>query len=123
MSRIAAVASISPSSLDAGEADLDRELGAVLAHREQLDAGAHRPGSRLGEVVGPMLWVGLAEAPWDEQLDQLADQLLPPVAEELLGLAVDEDDLAVAIDPHDRVGHQLQELLEVEPVPSGIWPS
>ena len=37
--------------LDAGEADLDRELGSVLAHGVELDAGPHRPRPRLVEVA------------------------------------------------------------------------
>jgi hypothetical protein len=70
-----------PFQLDTGEADLDRELGPVPAHREKLHSGAHRPGARLVEVARPVFRVDLAEALGDEQLDQIAGQLVAGIPE------------------------------------------
>src|SRR5205807_6274637 len=74
------------------QADLDRDLGAVLAAARQLQAAAHRPDARGGEVAVALAGVGVAEAFGDEDLDGLAEQLLAAVAEEDLGLVVDQDD-------------------------------
>jgi hypothetical protein len=49
----------------------------------------------------------------DEQLDPLPDQLLAAVAEQLLGLRVDQQDTAVAVDDHHRVRRRLEQTAEL----------
>src|SRR5438105_3971755 len=58
--------------LECGEADVGRELGAVLAPGRQLHAGAHGPRPGLAEVPGPMGGVLGAGRIGDEKLDPLA---------------------------------------------------
>jgi hypothetical protein len=52
------------------------------------------------------------EALRDEQLNRFADQLLAPVAEQLFGLLVDEDDLSLAPYSEDCIGNELKEMLK-----------
>ena len=99
-------------SPDAGEADLDRELGAVAAKRIELGSDAHRTGPWLLEVVLAVIGVGVAKTLRHEHLDHLSEQIVPAVAEKRLGLAVDQDDLAIVGNPDDRVGNGLKQLLK-----------
>ena len=52
------------------------------------------------------------EAFGDELLDSLADELVAFVAEDLLDLGVDEIDPPLRPDAQDRVGRELEQLLE-----------
>ena len=100
MSRIAAVETSTPVlGLERRQADLDRELAAVAAQAVELQPRAHRARARIGEVAAAVPAVGAAVALGHEHLDGLADQLGAGVAEELLGLRVDEHDPPVAADP------------------------
>ena len=89
--------------LERAEADLDRKLGAVLAQSVEVMARTHRARLRIAHVVLLVLAMMLAEAVRDQVGDGLADQLLALVAEEVLGLGIDERDVAVPIDDHHRV--------------------
>ena len=81
--------------LDGVEADLDRDLGSVLAQAEEVTPDAHRSGLGIAEEVGPEAGVLAAELRRDQHLDALVQQLAAAVPEQLLGLGVDEDDLAL----------------------------
>lgn len=48
----------------------------------------------------------------EEHLDLLARELPQPVAEQPLGLAVGDDDVARGIGHHDGVGHRFEEIAE-----------
>jgi hypothetical protein len=91
------------------EADLGRELAAVLAAAEELEPSRHRPRLRLAEVPGPAPRVHGAELLRHQDLDRLAQQLVAPVAEQLLGLMVDEVDDAVGVDDDHRVRGRFEE--------------
>src|SRR5262249_42688973 len=95
--------------LDRAQADLRGELGAVLAAREELEACPHRPGSRLAGVSASMARVPVPEALPDQELDRLPNELRARVAEQLLGLGIDEEDPPVRIDDHHRIGGSLEE--------------
>src|SRR5262249_36551744 len=77
-----------PLGLDRAEHDVHGELAPVPAPAEQLQARPHRAGAWLVEVFGTVADMPLGEAVWDQDLHPLADQLLPWVAEHLLGLGV-----------------------------------
>ena len=94
--------------LDARQADLGRELAAVLPAREQLQSGAHRPGARIGEVSRPVGAVRVVEALGHQHLHRLSQQFLAFVPEQRLHLCVDQHDQAVSTDSHDRVRQRLQ---------------
>src|SRR6185295_11971443 len=92
------------------QADLRRELGAVLPASEERHARAHRPRTRIAEVPFAVSGVAGAKPLRNQDLDRLPDQLLARIAEDPLGLAVDADDLAVGTDDDHRVGGCLQQI-------------
>ena len=47
-----------------------------------------------------------------QQFDRLAEQLLAPIFEHLLGLRVDQFDASLGIHDHHRVGHGIGQGLE-----------
>jgi hypothetical protein len=50
-----------------------------------------------------------AKARRNQRLDRVAEQLVATVAEELLGLRVDQRDAALSIDDHHRVGRRFDQ--------------
>src|SRR5690242_19577904 len=54
-----------------------------------------------------------AKALWHERLDALTQQLVARVAEQLLCLRVDENDLSVAADDDHRVGRGFEQAAEL----------
>ena len=96
-------------ALERAEHDLDRELGAVLAQGDELDPGADLLGQGVGrraQVVGDE---PLGEALRDDVRDRLADELVAAVAELLLGLDVEQDDLAALVHHDHRVRRRLEQ--------------
>jgi len=80
----------------------------------QLQPGVHRPHPRIGEVAAAVAAVLGLQALGHQELDRLAEQLLALVAEQPLGLAVDQTDAPLGVDDHHGVGgrlHQPAELL------------
>ena len=80
-----------------------------LRRRGQLDAGADLLGQGVGgraQVVGDQ---ALGEALRDDVRDLLADELVALVAELLLGLEVEQDDLAGLVDDDHGVGRGLEQ--------------
>jgi len=61
------------------ESDLDRELAAIAA-----------ASSRLVIESGAVLKMSVAQPFWDENFDRLADQFIPTIAKQPLGLRIDE---------------------------------
>jgi hypothetical protein len=68
-----------PGRLEAAEGDVDGELGDVLAAAGQLQPGAHDARRRLPQVALPVADVGSAQMPGEQDLHELADQLVPGV--------------------------------------------
>jgi hypothetical protein len=95
-----------------GEADIDRELGAVAATARELEARTHLPGARRLRVARSMMAVAGAVPLGDELVDAAADQLTFGVAEQRLGVFVRRCDRAVVADNDRGVRHQGQERLE-----------
>ncbi len=95
--------------LDTGQADLRGKLAAIPAPPKQLQAGAHRPCTRIGEIPGSMGAVRSAEALGHQHLDRLAQQLVARIPEQHLDLRVDEHDQPLATDSHHRVGGQIDQ--------------
>ena len=95
--------------VDGGQGDLGGEGGAVAAAPGQFHPRAHRAGPRVSHVPGPSAGVDVADRVRDEHFHRLADQLVPPVAEQPLGLRVDQRDPPVAVDAHHRVRRRLQQ--------------
>ena len=99
MSRIAAVTRMPSALSERAQHDLDGELAAVLAPPDQLDAGADLLGQRIRGGPSAVGDQPLGEALGDDVRDLLADQFVAAVAELLLGLDVEQDDLAAPGSP------------------------
>ena len=99
--------------LERAEADLDRELAAVLVAAEELQARAHGAGRRVAQIALHVMAVMAAEASRDQLGDAEADDLLALIAEQPLGLRVDERDVTVPVDDHHRVRRGLQQRAEL----------
>ena len=95
--------------VDRGQGDLGREGAGIAATPGEGQARAHRPVPRVSDVPGPVRRVDGAGGLGDQDLDRLADELLPLVAEQPFRLGVDQDDPAVGGYAHHRVGRRLQE--------------
>ena len=95
------------------EADLDRELAAVGPAGVEVEFGPHGPGVEVGGVPPPVEGVAILEPVGEEELDGLADELVATPAEQLLRLAVDEDDAPVAVGDHDAVWCRLEQIPEL----------
>src|SRR5438552_2145856 len=99
--------------LEGTQADLDRELGAVRTQPIELEVRTHGTDSRIGEVARTVRGMPATETLGDENLDRPAHQLGSWMAEQLLRLRVDENDVAVPVDDHDSVGGCLEESAEL----------
>ena len=109
MSRIAAVTSM-PSALSSGLSMISiGNLLPSLRKADELDPGADLLRERLGrgpQVVGDQ---PLGEPLRDDVRDLLPEELVARVAELLLGLHVQQHDLAVLVHDDHRVGGGLQQ--------------
>ena len=94
--------------IDGAEADLDRELGAITVKPIQLQARTHASDLRLREIVGPVPHVAPTEAPWDERLERLAENVFAAVSEKLFRLRVDDDDRPSSVRDDNGVGCSFQ---------------
>jgi hypothetical protein len=65
-----------------------------------------------GHILCTMLLVQLTQALRDKYLDRLTQQLLRCIAEELLGLAVNEPDTTTAVHYHSSIRSQLHQRLK-----------
>ena len=99
--------------LQRAQADLDRELAAVLAQAVQLQPSPHGAGTWFGKKIAPVVRVTGAEALGHQQLDGLAQQLVAAPAEQFHRLRVDEDDVPLAVDDDHGVRRGLQQVLEL----------
>ena len=73
---------------------------------------AHGPQVRIAEKARPVLAVLAAEALGHQHLDLLADEVGAGVAEQRLGLGVDQDDGALPVDDDHGVGRRFEEHAE-----------
>ncbi len=94
------------------QADFDGELAAVFAQAEEFEANAHGADMGLGEEVLAMARVLAAIALGDQHLDAMSQQFRASVAEELLGLSVDQRDLALVVDDDHGVGRGFEQRAE-----------
>jgi len=99
--------------LQRAQADLDRELAAVLAQAVQLQPCPHGAGAWFGKKIAPVVGVPGAEALGHQQLDGLPQQLVAAPAEQFDRLGVDKDDAPLAVDDDHGVRRGLQQVLEL----------
>ncbi len=96
-------------ALQRAQHDLDRKFAAILAARRKLDAGADLLRQRLGPRARAVGDQPLGEAFRDDVGDLLAEEFVAGIAELLLGLEIEEDDLAILVHHHHRVRRRFQE--------------
>ncbi|MGB6503050.1 MAG: hypothetical protein WBE99_06270 [Xanthobacteraceae bacterium] len=82
--------------VDRIEPDLDRNLGSIFTHAVKVAADAHAACFRLRDEVCAMAAMGRAPGLRHQNIDGPVEQFLAPVAEQPLGLGVDQHDLAAA---------------------------
>ena len=92
------------------EHDLDGEFAAVLAAARQFDAGADLLGQRIGLAARGVGDQPLGEARRDDVRDLLAQQLVAAIAELLLGLDVQKNNLACLVDDNHGIGRRFEQL-------------
>ncbi len=89
-----------------------RELGSVLASPAQIQVSSNPALVRIRCVARSLICMTSTRVPGHQHLDALPEQLDALVAEELLGLSIDEHDRALLVDYDHRVGCGLQEALD-----------
>src|SRR5450631_2520524 len=77
---------------DVGQADVDRERGAVLVASVQLQVEPSGPRPGVCEVVLAVLGVDLPQRLGNQRVDAPADQLVAVIAEQRLRLTIDKTD-------------------------------
>ncbi len=80
--------------------------------REELQPRAHGANLRVGEELRAMAGMLLAKSLRDQKLHRLLEKLAARVAEDLFGLRVDQNDVALLIDDQHGVWRGLQKALE-----------
>jgi hypothetical protein len=95
-------------------ADIDKKLAAVAAPRQNVPYGTHGTGGRTGFVFLAGSGVGIAELHREQDLQRLADQFLPGIAEHSLGFGIDPNDPAFGRDYQDSVGRRLDYGLKID---------
>ena len=95
------------------EADLDRELAAVLAQPVELELATHRSRDGVADIALDVVAMLPAQPLGDQLGDVLADELLAAIAEHALGLRVDELDVTMAVDDHHGVRRRLEQPAEL----------
>src|SRR5262245_22600661 len=83
------------------ETDLRRELAAILAQSKQVPTQrrAAAVGTSIDLLAKPDIF--RAQALGHEHIDRSADQLVTAIAEDLLGLGIDDRDLSRGVDHDD----------------------
>ena len=99
--------------LERAEADVGRELAAVLAPARELRPRTHLARRRMLEVPLAMVRMDRTRRVRHEQLDQLTGELVTGVAEEPFGLRVHEHDVPVGADTHHRVRRRFEQRAEL----------
>src|SRR6185369_5807889 len=94
------------------EADRDRKLGTILAPTVEFEPGTHRPRLRRADIAGSIADMVAAVAFGYQHLDLLADQFLTAIAEQKLGLRVDELNSSLIVGDQNRVRSGFQEIAE-----------
>ncbi len=96
--------------VDRREADLHRELRAVLAATRQVHADPGRPGDRVGPEATAVPGVARDGGQWDQDLDRLAEQLAARIAERRFDPRVQVANSAGRVGCQDRIGRGVQDL-------------
>ena len=85
------------------QSDFNWDLAAVPLQREKFSAITHHARPRVVEKLFTLARMGPAKAMRYQKFDGLAKQFLPPIAEQLLDMRVDQRDHAVFVDHEHAV--------------------
>ena len=91
------------------EADLDRELRAVLPSPGEIEPDAHRPRGPMCHEAVAVSDVTLGDPFRQEPLEHLPEHLAASIPEGRLGPRVDVDDPGLGVDRDDRVRRGLED--------------
>src|SRR3972149_1621442 len=91
------------------ECDFHGELGSILASSEQVESRPHRPRPWSGEESLQVGRMPIAKSLRQQNVDGLAEELRPGIAENSFRLYVDELNESPPIHDHERVGSPLNE--------------
>jgi hypothetical protein len=97
------------AGVDGGQGDLAGEGAAVAPAGDQFESLAHPPGPRVGDVGGPVGRVRRLDRVRDQDLRELAGQLVALVSEQPLGLRVHQHDPAVGGHADHGVGRRIEQ--------------
>ena len=95
--------------LQRAQTDLHRKLEAVLAQSIQLQPGAHRAKPGLGEVLRAVSGMLAAKPQRQQHFHRPLEQLRARVAEQPLGLRIDQHNVAFVIHDHFGVRRRLEQ--------------
>src|SRR5438105_7573921 len=99
--------------LQRAQTDFDGKLTAVLAQSVKLQTRAHRPRSRLPEVAGAMGNMAASVPAGQQDLDERPEHLAALISEQLLRLAIGEDDPAGLVGHDDRIRRRFEKIAEL----------
>ena len=98
------------------QGDLGRKLGTILPSTRQLHPRTHGASHGMAEVRRPMAGVSVSDRARHQEINRVADELIPAVPEERFGLRVDQQDRTIDVHTDDRVRNRLEKLGELNPV-------
>ena len=92
------------------QADLDRELGAILSAAPELQPGTHLANFWIGEITLAVADVLVVQTRRYEDLHRLVYQRITREAEQALGLGVDQFDRPALVDDDHRVWRGFEQI-------------
>src|SRR6266542_4178224 len=101
------------------QTDFNGDLAAVPLQCEKFSAIAHHARLRVVENLFTLARMGPAKAMRYQKFDGLAKQFLPPIAEQLLDMRVDQRDHAVFVDHEHAVRSRFDDQAHLRRSPSG----
>src|SRR5271165_731685 len=99
-------------SLQRAEADLHRKLPSFFMQTVQFQPGPHWPRVRVGRKTRAVSGMFTPKPLRYEHLDLVSQYLLSLIAKQLLHLRIDQNNFALTIHYHDRIGRRLQQVAE-----------
>ena len=101
-----------PASLQGAETDVDWKLRAIFAPAVQFQACTHGPHTGMTEVRGPIFRMPAPDALRQQHFHLLSQQLFARVAEQPLGLGIDQNDPAILLRYHNGIRGGFEEQSE-----------
>ena len=101
------------SALSGGQADVGREYGAIVAHPNQLQVGAHWPGPGSCVVLLPVPMVDQSQRLRHQMLDGHSNQVVAFITEQRLPLTIGQPDHTRLVHSQQGIRHRFQQVFEL----------